>query len=89
MTKDTKVWVPKFEEFEALYGNGSRNGTRFTGTGNDHVAPTFSLAVRARARSRGAYRPHAQFGPPELIEAARKEGKLVFYRPTSPRAKRR
>ena len=22
---------------------------------------------------------HAQFGPPELIEAARKEGKLVFY----------
>jgi iron(III) transport system substrate-binding protein len=22
---------------------------------------------------------HAQFGPPELIEAAKKEGKLVFY----------
>jgi iron(III) transport system substrate-binding protein len=36
------------------------------------VAGAFALALAPCAA-------HAQFGPPELIEAAKKEGKLVFY----------
>ena len=43
--------------------------------GDERTDLRIALALAALARPAAA-----QFGPPELIEAARKEGKLVFYR---------
>jgi iron(III) transport system substrate-binding protein len=39
------------------------------------LAGAFALGLLPAAH----HAANAQFGPPELIEAARKEGKLVFY----------
>ena len=46
-----------------------------------HAASSARLRVRCRARgcARPAPAPAQNFGPPELIEAAKKEGKVVYY----------
>ena len=81
------MWVPKFAEFEALYRKWIEEWNKVYG----YRPMTCLAAVLASAHLRFSHggAAQAQFGPPELIEAARKEGKLVFYRPMSPKAKRR
>src|SRR2546421_12167843 len=55
---------------------GSRNGTRPTAIVSDPMIKSIIAALAVAALVGPAA---AQFGSPELIEAARREGKLVFY----------